>query len=137
VAPPASIEPAEQIGQGEMILVVEDEPVIMEIFKEMLERLGYLVVLAGSPSTAISSLKEHYEDIQLLITDVVMPEMNGRELERRLKEDKPGLKCLFTSGYTSEVIARHGVLDRDVCFLQKPFSYSELSAKVRLALTQP
>jgi two-component system, cell cycle sensor histidine kinase and response regulator CckA len=70
----------------------------------------------------------------LLITDVVMPEMNGRELAKNLLSRRPGIKCLFTSGYTANVIAHHGVLDEGVHFLRKPFSQDDLAAKVREAL---
>ena len=131
------VEMKEEIsGQGETILVVEDDTFILEMFKEMLEKLGYRVLPAESPNRAMEIFNEHSPEIHLLITDVVMPEMNGRELAQRLKEERVGLKCLFSSGYTSDVIAHHGVLDPDVCFLQKPFSFHDLGVKVRQALSQ-
>jgi CheY-like chemotaxis protein len=121
-------------GYGETILVVEDDALILEMFSSMLKMLGYQVYTAGSPGKALDLFKEHGSRIALLITDVVMPEMNGRDLQQRLQAANKDLKCLYTSGYTSNVIAHHGVLDPDVCFLQKPFSFQELGLKVRQAL---
>ena len=100
----------------------------------MLERLGYTVLTAGTPGEALRQAEAHAAEIQLLITDVVMPEMNGRDLAKLISDIKPGLKCLFTSGYTANVIAHHGVLDEGVHFLQKPFSMKDLASKVREAL---
>jgi CheY-like chemotaxis protein len=100
----------------------------------MLERLGYQVLAASGPAEAIRIVAEHPGKIDLLMTDVVMPEMNGRDLALRLLSSKAGLKCLFMSGYTSNVIAHHGVLDKDVHFLPKPFSLKDLSEKIREVL---
>lgn len=94
------------------------------------------MILADSPYQAIEQMRDNGAQIQLLITDVVMPLMNGRELERLLEASKPDLKCLFISGHTADVIAHHGVLDNDVCFLHKPFSLEALGSKVRQALEQ-
>jgi two-component system cell cycle sensor histidine kinase/response regulator CckA len=123
-------------GRGETVLLVEDETAILNVGKAMLEGLGYKVLTADTPSRALSQFKAHASDIRLLITDVVMPEMNGRDLAKLINEIKPGLKCLFTSGYTADVIAHHGVLDEGVYFLQKPFSMKELASKLREALEQ-
>jgi CheY-like chemotaxis protein len=100
----------------------------------MLERLGYRVITAATPGEAIRLARESSDEIRLLITDVVMPEMNGRDLARNLLSLYPDLARLFMSGYTADVIAHHGVLDDGVHFLQKPFSARELAAKVREAL---
>lgn len=100
----------------------------------MLEELGYMVLIASTPSEALRQVKTHRSEIQLVITDVVMPEMNGRELVKIISEINHGLKYLFTSGYMANVIAHHGVLDKGVYFLQKPFSMNDLSYKVREAL---
>lgn len=118
----------------EIVLLVEDEPAILKMTKRMLEREGYTVVTAGTPGEAIRLAHEHSGDIHLLITDVVMPEMNGRDLARNILTLYPGLKCLFMSGFTADVIAHHGVLDEGVNFIQKPFSMSELTAKLREVL---
>ena len=121
-------------GGGETVLLVEDEPAILRLGTAMLERLGYRVVAAAAPGEAIRLAREHPGDINLLMTDVVMPEMNGRDLARDLVLLHPGLRCLFISGYTADVIADHGVLDEGVHFLQKPFSAQDLAASVRDAL---
>ncbi|MFZ5766348.1 MAG: ATP-binding protein, partial [Thermodesulfobacteriota bacterium] len=124
-------------GQGETILVVEDETAILTMSTTMLQRLGYAVLPAGSIDEAIRLAREHEGKIHLLITDVIMPDMNGRDLADRLHDLYPDMKILFMSGYTANVIAHHGVLDADVCFIQKPFSIKELAAKVREALARP
>jgi PAS domain S-box-containing protein len=118
----------------ETVLLVEDEPAILEMTTIMLSRLGYTVVAAASPGEAIRLTHEHRGRIDLLMTDVVMPEMNGRELAENLLSRFPDLKRLFMSGYTANVIAHHGVLDEGVHFIQKPFSMSDLGVKLRDAL---
>jgi CheY-like chemotaxis protein len=112
------------------ILVAEDEPVVLKMTTRMLERLGYVVLAASTPSLAIRISKESDTKIDLVISDVIMPEMNGRELVERLLENRPGVKYLYMSGYTANVIANQGVLDEGTFFLQKPFSPKELAAKV-------
>ena len=100
----------------------------------MLERLGYTVLAASGPHQALQLAEAHPGVIHLLLTDVIMPDMSGRDLRQRLGALRPDLKCLFMSGYTANVIAHHGVLDEGVHFLQKPFSREALAAKVREAL---
>ncbi len=121
-------------GSGETVLLVEDEAAILNVGKAMLEELGYTVLTAGTPGEALSQAKAHSADIRLLIIDVIMPEMNGRELSKLISQIKPGLKSLFISGYTADVIAHHGVLDEGLSFLQKPFSMNDLAYKVRETL---
>ena len=118
----------------ETILLVEDEPTLLELSKLLLETQGYRVLAAGTPGEAIRLAGENTGEIHLIMTDVVMPEMNGRDLAKNLLALYPHLKCLFTSGYTANVIAHHGVLDENVQFIQKPFSRKDLAAKVREAL---
>jgi CheY-like chemotaxis protein len=118
-------------GGSETILLVEDEAAILQMTRMMLERKGYTVLPAGSPNEALTLAKAHEGVIHLLITDVVMPEMNGRDLAGRLTALYPGLKLLFMSGYTANVIAHQGILDKGVNFIHKPFSKQELSAKIR------
>jgi CheY-like chemotaxis protein len=116
----------------ETILLLEDEEAILHMTTFMLKGLGYTVLACNTPSEAIETATR--QDIHLLITDVVMPEMNGRELSERLKKHCPDLKTLFMSGYTANVIAHRGVLDKGVNFIQKPFSLSSLAGKVRHVL---
>ncbi|MGA6927428.1 MAG: PAS domain S-box protein, partial [Desulfosarcina sp.] len=106
----------------ETILLVEDEPMILDVTTKMLKRQGYTVKAAATPGEAVRLAREHAGEIHLLMTDVVMPEMNGRDLARNLLSLYPNLKRLFMSGYTADVIAHHGVLDEGVQFIQKPFS---------------
>jgi PAS domain S-box-containing protein len=121
-------------GGSETVLMVEDEKAILDIGQAILEKLGYTVLTAGTPGEAIRLAGEYPGDIQLLISDVVMPEMHGRELAERLIAMKPELKCLYMSGYTTNVIAHRGVLDEGVHFIQKPFSMQDLAEKVREVL---
>ena len=126
---------AKSVVRGdEVILLVEDEPTLLEMSKTMLERLDYTILAAGTPGEAIRLAVEYSGQIHLLATDVVMPEMNGRQLSARLMESRPEMKCLFMSGYTSNIIANQGVLKEGVSFIQKPFSKNELATKVREAL---
>lgn len=123
-------------GHGETVLVVEDEPTIQMVSKILLEELGYLVLIAGTPGEAIELAVEHANEIDLVITDVVMPQMNGRVLAERLLSMYPDMRILFMSGYTADVIAHRGVLDEGVNFIQKPFSIKDLAIKVREVLTE-
>jgi signal transduction histidine kinase/CheY-like chemotaxis protein len=120
-------------GHG-TILLVEDESMILDIGRAMLEALGYRVLTAATPGEALRLAREHAGEIRLLMTDVIMPEMNGRELAQDLRSLCPQLKCLFTSGYTANVIAHHGVLEKGINFIPKPFSIQELAVHVRKAL---
>jgi CheY-like chemotaxis protein len=129
--------PTEAIKGGlETILLVEDEPSILRMCENILEGLGYRVLTASTPGEAIGLAEKHAGEIHLLMTDVVMPKMNGRDLAKRLLSLYPSLKRLFMSGYTANVIAHHGILDEGVCFIQKPFSIKNLADKVREALDQ-
>ncbi|MHC1729309.1 MAG: PAS domain S-box protein [Syntrophobacteraceae bacterium] len=130
-------DPGEPAGRGhETILLVEDEPAILGMTRVMLERQGYTVLSASTPGEAIRLAVEYPGEIHLLMTDVVMPEMNGRDLAKNLLSYYPNLKRLFMSGYTADVIAHHGVLDAGVNFIQKPFSMKNLAAKLREALRE-
>jgi two-component system, cell cycle sensor histidine kinase and response regulator CckA len=118
----------------ETVLMVEDEEAILNVGKMMLERLGYTVLAANAPGRAISLATEFSGTINLLIIDIVMPEMTGLELAERITSIKPGVKCLYMSGYTASVITHRNVLNENVNFISKPFSLMELSSKVREAL---
>ena len=119
---------------SETLLLVEDDSTILAMTTMMLERLGYRVLPAGNPEQAIALAGAQTDPIDLLITDVVMPEMNGRELSARLRELYPALNVLFMSGYTADVIAYRGVLEKGENFIQKPFFKKDLAAKVREVL---
>ena len=123
----------ESNGGHETILLVEDEEAVRKITKEVLKKYGYAVIDAGS---GIEALQKTHIHIDLLVTDVVMPEMNGKELSEKLLELIPGLKILFMSGYMDDTILHHGVLDEGVSFLQKPFSSQSLVQKVRKVLDE-
>jgi two-component system, cell cycle sensor histidine kinase and response regulator CckA len=118
----------------ETILLVEDDEAILSLGKMILDELGYTVLAAHTPVFALHLVKEHPGDIHLLITDVVMPEMNGRELAEKLSAIRPNLKCLYMSGYTADVIAHRGILDEGLNFIQKPFGSDELATRVRRVL---
>jgi PAS domain S-box-containing protein len=129
-APEAGRPTAHARGQ-ESVLLVEDEAAILDLERVMLESLGYRVLTASNPGEAMRAASEHAGEIQLLITDVVMPAMNGRELAKRVVSLCPEVKLLFVSGYTGDVIAHQGVVDAGIQFIQKPFSVSEFASKVR------
>jgi signal transduction histidine kinase/CheY-like chemotaxis protein len=125
----------EAIKSGsETILLVEDELAIMKFGKTILERLGYKVLAANSPGEAILLAEEYSGQINLLLTDVVMPEMNGSDLAKHLQSLYPQLKLLFMSGYSANIIAEHCALDKSVHFIPKPFSMKDLAFKIREAL---
>jgi PAS domain S-box-containing protein len=125
-------------GEGpqgwETILIVEDEPEVRELAREILEMGGYTVLEGTDAASAERFCREHAGPIHLLLTDVVMPQVSGRELARRLGALRPALRVLYMSGYTDDAIVHHGVLDPSTAFLPKPFTPAELCRKVREAL---
>ncbi|MBF0232690.1 MAG: response regulator, partial [Desulfamplus sp.] len=121
-------------GGTETILLVEDEPAILKMTRMMLEKKGYMLISAATPWEALEKADTHSGTIDLLMTDVVMPEMNGRDLAKKITVLYPGIRLLFMSGYTADVIVRKGVLDEGVEFIQKPFSMTEMTIKVREVL---
>jgi two-component system cell cycle sensor histidine kinase/response regulator CckA len=123
-------------GQG-TILLVEDEPALLKLVATMLQKHGYTVMAASTPGEAIRLAREHPGEIHLLMTDVIMPEINGRDLAEKLLSLYPNLKRLFMSGYTAEVIAHQGVLEEGVGFIQKPFTAQSLADKVKEVLDRP
>ena len=131
-------EPPEQIphGRNETLLVVEDEPALLCLIEKMLKGLGYQVLTANSPEQAVALAECHPGKIDLLITDVIMPQSTGRDLGKQLQAAFPHLGVLFMSGYTSDVIAHRGILDEDVILVQKPFSKKDMAVSVRKALIQ-
>ena len=123
-----------EIPCTETVLVLEDEPALRKLVHAMLEQRGYTILEAASPEEALMLCKEHAGPIQLLLTDVVMRGMSGREVAERAVLYRPELKVLYMSGYTGDAIAQHGVLDSGAAFLQKPFSSESLLNTVREVL---
>jgi len=121
-------------GGGETILVVEDEPAIREVARRILERHGYQVILAGTGPEALDLAAQHSGAVQLLMTDVVMPGMLGKEVAERLYAERPQLRVLYVSGYARPVLASTGTLDAGVTLLEKPFSENALLEAVRRVL---
>jgi signal transduction histidine kinase len=119
----------------ETVLLVEDEPSILLLGKEILGKLGYTVLAAGSPKQALDIASDYIGTIHLLLTDVVMPEMNGRDLWQRLQALRPDIKCLFMSGYTADAITHYGMLEQGSHFIEKPFSIAAIATKMRHSLS--
>jgi CheY-like chemotaxis protein len=113
------------------VLLVEDEPALLELYEGMLSQLGLSVLAAASPAEAMAIAATAATEIDLVMTDVVMPEMSGRDLLARIHTTRPGLSCLYISGYNADVISKRGVLETGVHFLQKPFTLAALSEKLR------
>ncbi len=135
---PALAEAVDEVpvSLGETILVVEDDPMFRQMGITMLHRLGYNVISAATPGEAIDLVAAHGSTLDLMITDVIMPEMNGRDLAARVQEVRPDIKYLFMSGYPADVIVHRGVLEEGINFIQKPFSLTEIAVKVRQVLEQ-
>ena len=118
------------VGQ-KTILVVEDDNSVRSLVKRVLENSGYRVITASNGDEAVKECERNADKIDLLLTDVIMPRMNGRELTERIKKDHPQMHVLFMSGYTDNAIANHGVLESGVNFIGKPFAAADLSEKVQ------
>jgi PAS domain S-box-containing protein len=121
-------------GNGETVLVVEDEGAVLDLTHNMLDDLGYRVLSAASPDEALRLAEQHDGKIDLLLTDVIMPGMNGKDVADRIRQARADVKLLYMSGYTANVIANRSMLNPGVHLLSKPFSIQQLSAKVRRAL---
>jgi len=135
-APLGSASTAAMSGGTETILLVEDEPSVLELAHCTLQQLGYNVLPCGSPDEALRTFGEYQNRIELLVTDVVMPRMNGRELAARISALRPGLSVLFSSGYGENIISKQGIIDDGLHFIGKPYRPRELAAKVRALLDQ-
>jgi CheY-like chemotaxis protein len=125
-----------QKGDGETILVADDDPWIRKMCRTMLEDLGYRVLTVGTPGEAMDLDRKQAGEIHLLLADVVMPGMNGKDLADRLSSSYPNMGCLFMSGYSADFIAHRGVLNEGINFIKKPFSEQRLSVQIREVLEQ-
>jgi|SRR5579871_2441263 len=130
-AAPLQEETSAHAPGAETILVVEDEPALRTLAATALQKRGYTVLEAAHGAQALQMAKDYPETIHLLVTDVIMPQMGGKELVTQLQSLRPDLKILYTSGYTDDAIVQHGMLEAGVAFLQKPFTPSQLIRKVR------
>lgn len=137
IAEPVTERAPENLTGSETILLVEDEPSLLSLGASMLENLGYTVITAGAPEEAIGLFRDHGGEIHLVMTDVVMPGMNGSELCSALETIRPGLRVLYMSGYTADAILHRGIIDPGIHFLQKPFPLDDLARAVRAALSDP
>jgi signal transduction histidine kinase len=126
--------PSAVTGGTETILLVEDEPSVLELAHRTLQQLGYNVLPCASPDEALRTFGEYQNRIELLVTDVVMPRMNGKELAARISALSPGVPVLFSSGYGENIIAKHGMIDDGLHFIGKPYRPHELAIKVRCLL---
>ncbi len=130
-----SEEPSGELIAGtETIMVVEDEDSVRELVCSTLQEVGYNVLTTADPTEGLKLASMHQEHIHLLLTDVIMPYMNGRELFQQIATVRPDMKVLYMSGYTNDAIVHHGVLDEEIAFLQKPFTIHSLLQKVRAVL---
>jgi CheY-like chemotaxis protein len=132
-APPAEAEPSQPLpqGAGETILLVEDEPAVRGLVRDILEMGGYRVLTASDGENALELSRIHPEAIDVVLTDVVMPGCSGRQLAEQLVQLRPDVKVLYMSGYTDDAVLRNGVLEEGAAFLQKPFTPSALLRKIR------
>jgi PAS domain S-box-containing protein len=134
---PATNTKERPIMGHETVLLVEDEAAVWRVVKTKLERLGYRVLVAHGPEDALKLGQQARNGIDLLLTDVVMPGMNGRELYRQMLQYHPRLKCLYMSGHTANIISERGVVEEGIYFLPKPFNLYTLSVKMREVLAAP
>ena len=125
------------IRGSETVLLVEDEEALRELIHEFLETSGYRVLVASDPARAIEAARVHEGAIHLLLTDISMPTMNGRELARRVKELRPEIRVLYMSGYGEDAMAHGGVPEPGALLILKPFSQEALARKLREALGSP
>ena len=130
----AKTAPARSTQGTETVLLVEDEAAILGLAHAILKKHGYTVLAARNPTDALALAEAYGAPIHLLLTDVVMPDMNGKDLMARISALRPGIKALYMSGYTADVISHQGIIEQGVAFLQKPFTVQDLTQKVREAL---
>jgi CheY-like chemotaxis protein len=133
--PPAPVQPV--AGGSETVLLAEDDPSVRAVVSDVLTQKGYRVLRAPDGQAALEMARAAPGEIHLLVTDIVMPGMTGRELAEALVAARPGVRVLYMSGYTDDAVVRHGVLEEGLPYLQKPFTPSVLATKVREVLDRP
>jgi CheY-like chemotaxis protein len=126
--------PIERPRGGETVLIVEDEEAMREVTRRILARAGYQVIVATGGIDAIEVAQTHEEQLDLLLTDVIMPQMLGKEMAERIKQVRPGIRVLYMSGYARPILDFQGTLEPGVTLVEKPFSAPQLLAKVRAAI---
>jgi CheY-like chemotaxis protein len=135
-APRSGQDEGEKPAGSETILVCEDDGAVRRLAQRILDGAGYTVLVAAHPGEALELASGHPDPIHLLVTDVIMPDMNGKELAEDLTASRSDLKTLYISGYTDDGIAHHGVVEEGVGFLQKPFTQMDLLQRVRAVLDE-
>jgi CheY-like chemotaxis protein len=128
---PLPVSPVASLQGAETILVVEDQPAVRKLTADILKRYGYDVLEVANGAEALLLSERFHSPIHVMVTDVIMPGMTGRELASRLATLRPDMKVLFISGYAGDIITHQGVLDSDVAFLSKPFAPDALAGKLR------
>lgn len=126
--------PRNSPAEARTVLLVEDEPLLLALAQRMLERLGFRVLAAGSPEQALAMARDLARPLELLVTDVMMPGMSGRELCQALRSTRPGLACLYMSGYTEDVLSAEDPGPERLYFIQKPFRFASLARAVETVL---
>ena len=138
IGPAAEEEPpATPSRRGETVLVVEDDPFVRKLTRHMLEELGYTALEAASPAEGLALAERHRQTVRVLLTDVILPEMNGRDLAARVAQLCPDVRPVFMSGYAAGIVSERGVLEPGLSFVQKPFSVRELAEALARALERP
>jgi CheY-like chemotaxis protein len=135
--PDVALRPTVPSRGNETVLLVDDEPALRRLVARVLRSRGYRVLEAGHPKDALTLLDDHPDDIQLLVTDIVMPEMGGRLLASRVQAAHPETRVLYMSGYSDGAVVQNGMLEPGMAFLQKPFTPGALAQKVREVLDSP
>lgn len=128
---PEEAQASEEVGGGETVVVVEDNPDVGEMVVAILEKYGYRVTMTSNGHECLEWMARHLDETDLVITDMVMPDINGKELAQRLRADRPDIRVLFMSGYSDVMISQEGGLEEGVDFIQKPFSVQKFAGKVR------
>ncbi len=134
---PRAVEPAASVGGTETVLLVEDDDQVRTLLARVLRSHGYVVIEAATPGDALLAAEQHRPAIDLMLTDVVMPRMDGRQLAERIAPTRPAMRVLFMSGHTDDAVLRHGIESSAVAFIGKPLTPDRLLAKLREVLDAP